>query len=90
MVNGGNAEVLNALIKFDKDLNKPDARGDTPLLFAVKNDYPTEVVKTLLSNGADPEFRDSNGKNAMDIIAENQFFDVTIEEQIKNEVLEQW
>ena len=90
LLNGGNAELLNALIKFDKNLNKPDARGDTPLLFAVKNDYPTEVVKTLLQYGADPEYKDSKGKNAMDIIAESQFFDITIEEQVRNDVLKHW
>ena len=90
LLNGGRADILHALIKFEKNLNEPNAKGDTPLLFAVKNEYPAEIIKTMLFYGADPEFRDAKGLNTMDVLSQNQFFDATIEEQTRNEVLEQW
>ena len=82
--------MLNAFIRFEKDINKPNAKGDTPLLYAVKNEFPAEVIKTLLENGADPEYRDVNGMNMMDILSQNQFFDDTIKEQTREDVLNQW
>ncbi|MBR5154466.1 MAG: ankyrin repeat domain-containing protein [Alphaproteobacteria bacterium] len=90
LLNGGRADILNALIKFEKNLNEPNAVGDTPLLFAVKNDYPAEIIKSMLYYGADPEMRDANGMNTMDIMSQNRFFDMTIKEQTRAKVLNQW
>ena len=51
-----NKEVSDALIKENLSLiNKTDVLGNTPLSLAVYND-DFETVKTLLENGADPNF----------------------------------
>ena len=60
------------------------------MLYAVKNEYPAEIIKSMLYYGADPEMRDAKGHNTMDILSSNQFFQETIKKQTRENVLNQW
>lgn len=65
----GYAEIAAALIRHGADPNRvdPDSRdGMTCLMRAVSAGSP-ELVRVLLTNGADVSMRDKQGRTAMDI-----------------------
>ncbi|AKL97569.1 ankyrin repeat domain-containing protein [Endomicrobium proavitum] len=48
-----------------KDINAVDVNGDTPLLFAVKNEKSDAVIDYLISQKANIEARDKNGYTSL-------------------------
>ncbi|PKL90950.1 MAG: hypothetical protein CVV21_10425 [Candidatus Goldiibacteriota bacterium HGW-Goldbacteria-1] len=66
----GKIDVLNAIIEGDKkrkvkvaNPNAKDKQGNSVLIYAVQS-KKIDVVKTILDMGADPTYKDSNGKIA--------------------------
>lgn len=84
---GGSDMIIENIILAQNDLNIKNEQGDTPLLFALKNNYPSKFIKLLLSRGADPQIRDSNGNNAYDILRNSQFFDAAVQKRTRERVL---
>ncbi|KAJ3436791.1 ankyrin repeat-containing protein [Anaeramoeba flamelloides] len=60
-----NIEYVKELLNFEPDVNKANNKGRTPLHAACYY-HATEAVKLLLENGADPEYKDMNGKTPLD------------------------
>ena len=87
---GGSDMVIENIIMAQNNLNIKNEHGDTPLLFALKNNYPSKFVKLLLSRGADPQIRDSDGNNAYDILRNNQYFDAAVQKRTRERVLNGW
>ena len=54
-------EDLARLIRSGADVNAPNINGDTPLIIAAQGGWPANM-NVLLENGADPNQKDSNGK----------------------------
>jgi len=77
LVNTRYTEVVKEMIALGADVNAQDAFGRTTLMHAVAGNYfihsafsPTgrgDMVKLLLSNGANPNIKDNKGRNAIDI-----------------------
>ncbi len=78
------------LAAFDTNINNLNPAGDTPLLFAIKNDLAAPIVKNMLNNGADPQIRGRDGKNAYDILKNKQFFNEAMKKQTRERVLGEW
>ena len=58
----GPPELVEMLLKAGAKVNVTDARGMTPLHFAVTTDYQNpEIVRMLLAAGADPRIKMSDG-----------------------------
>lgn len=87
---GGSDMVVENIIMAQDNLNIKNEHGDTPLLFALKNNYPSKFVKLLLSRGADPQIRDSDGNNAYDILRNNRYFDAAVQKRTRERVLNSW
>ena len=65
--NNRNKEIdtrVNALIKAGAVVNEVNNSGQTALMIAVNN-RSTNVIRTLLENGADPSVEDKNGSNIL-------------------------
>jgi len=58
-VEGGDKEIVTALLAKRIDVNAKDARGTTPLLLAASKNV--DIVTALISKGADVNARDTNG-----------------------------
>lgn len=84
---GGSAQLVESVILAQKDLNQKNASGDTPLLYALKNEFPAQLIKLLLERGANPEIEDSEGRNAMDILQNNRFFNAAVQRRTREQVL---
>jgi ankyrin repeat protein len=65
-VTGGNADVVEVLLKSGAPVNAADVRGMTPLMWAVATDRPdARLVRLLLAHGAEPSFRSLAGETAV-------------------------
>ncbi len=65
-VTGGNAAVVEALLKAGSPVDAADTRGMTPLVFAVATDRPdVRIVRLLLAHGADPSWRSPGSESAI-------------------------
>jgi len=71
----GNAEILEALLKYKPDLTIENSYGMTPLTEAVSN-YQIEALKVLLKAGADPKKPNSKGTSAYDYAEQNYKTDI--------------
>jgi len=66
-VTGGNADVVDLLLKSGAPVNAADVRGMTPLMWAVATDRADpRIVRLLLAHGADPSSRSPGGETAVD------------------------
>ena len=52
--------LIRLLVNYGGDVNDPGVSGNYPIVVAVKNNF-IDCVKELLSSGADPHVRDTNG-----------------------------
>ena len=67
----GNLGVLTELLQGGAEVNAATPTGLTPLMLALKDsDIPAAAI-TLLNAGADPVFKDSKGRTALDYATEN-------------------
>ena len=73
----GNIEKVKELLLKGAEVNKPDGRGVTPLMYAAWAGY-TELVKVLVNNGADVNAEDPNGKTVL-MHAEHNYHTDTID-----------
>jgi ankyrin repeat protein len=64
----GDAEYVQKAIDSGFDPNTQDSKGCTPLIFAAEFQHPA-IVKLLLTHGADPLHKESNGYDASDVAA---------------------
>lgn len=64
----GDAEYVQKALESGFDPNTQDSEQCTPLIFAAEFQNP-EIVRLLLTRGADPLHRESNGYDASDIAA---------------------
>ena len=63
----GPVAVVKALIDAGADVNAKEARGMTPLMYAIATDHgDLEIVKTLIARGADLEAKTLDGETAAD------------------------
>ena len=66
-ITGGNADVVESLLKAGAPVNAADVRGMTPLVFAVATDRPNmRIVQLLVAHGADPSFRAQGGESPVE------------------------
>ncbi len=54
-------------------INDRDDTGWTPLMYAARYTYNSEIITTLLDAGADGKARDEDGKTAFDLAKENEY-----------------
>ena len=73
--------IIENIIMSKQNINIRNEDGDTPLLYAVKHEFPASTVKLLLSNGADSNAKDKNGYTMYDIMQSSQFFDATVKKR---------
>ncbi len=85
-----NLEILDVLAKNDKNLDKPLCGMLSPLTFLVTKNYPSEMVKILLNNDASPYEKDLHGKSMVDYLSASEFYDDTMVEKTRENVLEDW
>lgn len=71
---GDTKSVVSEVARDGSVVNRPDKHGRTPLHIALKNKN-TDTVKMLLSKGADPMIRDSEGKTALQTAIDSGFDD---------------
>lgn len=64
----GDAEYVQKAIDAGFDPNTQDSKGCTPLIFAAQFQHPA-IVRLLLTHGADPLHKESNGYDASDTAA---------------------
>jgi ankyrin repeat protein len=58
-------EIVAALTMAGVPINAQDKSGFTPIMYAVTIDFgDTQMIKTLLRAGADPNIRNSDGRSA--------------------------
>ncbi len=67
--------IIQLLLNAGADLNKPAQNGDTPLLYAVKNNNPS-ITKQLIAAGADVNKQDTLGKTALMIATMNGNYEI--------------
>ena len=83
-------ENLTGVAKGNTVIDYADENGDTPLIFALKNDYPSEVIRVLLENGADPKLKNYDNQDAYDIIRSKKYFKEAVKKSTSNVVKENW
>ena len=67
-VRRGDAEYVQKAIDSGFDPNTQDSKRCTPLIFAAEFQHP-DIVKLLLTHGADPLHKESNGYDASVVAA---------------------
>lgn len=60
-------DIFDRILSFEFDINQQNTDGRTPLMVAVQYSTP-EIVKILLTEGADRNIRDDQGYRAEDLI----------------------
>jgi ankyrin repeat protein len=75
--NYGKLKNIRTIINAGAEINiKEKAEGKTPLMVAAAESNP-EIIKFLLSQGADGSIKDSNGKTAFDYAEDNYLLEDT-------------
>ena len=62
-ISNGEVEVVKKFIKYGADVNER-TNGMTPLMYAARYNQ-TEIIKLLISNGADVKAKCKNGLTAL-------------------------
>ena len=83
-------ENLKGASKGNTAIDYGDENGDTPLIYALKNDYPAEVIRFLLENGADPKIKNYDNQDAYDIIRSKKYFKEALQKTTSDVVKENW
>jgi ankyrin repeat protein len=52
--------------RYDVDIDKPDSKGMTPLMYAIEEEHPS-MIELLINLGADIEKVNSSGQNALEM-----------------------
>ena len=59
--------VIDRLVERGADVNVVvGTRDKTPLIIASEINFNPEIIRTLLKHGADPAYRDAEGRNALE------------------------
>jgi ankyrin repeat protein len=61
----GNTNVAHYLIESGADVNIPDNRGQTAIMWAVISDENLDIVKDLVTHGADLKAKDKDGATVL-------------------------
>lgn len=64
----GDAEYVQEAIDAGFDPNTQDSKGRTPMIFAAQFQHPA-IIRLLLTHGADPLHKESDGYDASDTAA---------------------
>jgi hypothetical protein len=83
-------EILETLVKNDHNLDKPLCGKLSPLTYLVTKNYPSDMVKILLQYGANPEAKDLYGNSMIDYLSSNEYYDDTMVEKTRENVLDGW
>lgn len=75
VLNHGDSALVQHVIKLGGIVNNPNQEGETPLHIAAKEGN-TDVVSTLLANGADKLLEDNQGDTALQEASNSGFGDV--------------
>ena len=59
-------KTILALKTANVDINQHNVVGETPIMLAIWNGFPVDVIKTLIDNGADYNARNMEGKSVLD------------------------
>lgn len=59
-------DIVRFLVEYGVDINATDNKGNTPLMFATRENN-VELVKLLLRNNADPFIKNMNGSTALNL-----------------------
>ena len=78
------------MLSHGANIDTPNAEGDTPLLFALKNNYPAATVQALIENGANPKIKDKDGNDAYDILKSSIYFNEAVKQRTRKHVLDGW
>ncbi len=62
-------QILDTLSGYEQYINTQNARGRTPLMFALQKEDP-KLIQKLITIGADPDVPDNKGKTTRDILEE--------------------
>ena len=81
---------LNGVTKGNTAIDYADENGDTPLIFALKNDYPSEIIHILLENGANPKLKNYDNQDAYDIIRAKKYFKEALKKSTSDTVKKNW
>jgi ankyrin repeat protein len=63
--------MVRRLLKVGADANQPDAHGWTPLVAAAASE-DTATVLALLDADANPGYKSSDGRRAVDLVSANE------------------
>ncbi|KAM7221080.1 hypothetical protein V8F06_003465 [Rhypophila decipiens] len=59
-------DIVEILINYGAKLNPPNGSKDpSPLMYAIQNVLPLSTIKSLVTSGADVNFRDSRGRTPL-------------------------
>ncbi len=83
-------EILDTLVRNDPNLDKPLCGMLSPLTFLVTKNYPSDTVNILLNNGANPDAKDLNGMSMIDYLSSNEYYNDTMVEKTRENVLDGW
>ena len=61
------AETVKILVRYGADVNRRNARGETALLLAARNEFQ-KIVDLLVQAGTDPLIEDNDGNKAIDLV----------------------
>lgn len=76
--------AIELLIRHGVDVNKKGDNGETPLMFLVSRPNNIEKIKLLLEGGANIDERDSQGRSAFDLAANDQIRELLKEYDKRN------
>ena len=82
-------ELIKLLLSYGADINRPDNRGNTPIIESIYNEkYSLEILEILLKHGGvDINHKNNEGDNALIIACKNKRIDLvdllTKQENIK-------
>lgn len=62
----GNTDIVSLLLANNVDVNKVDARGDSPLIISVRGGYE-KIIQQLLKSKCDIDLKNKNGITALHV-----------------------
>ena len=66
-----NTERVKQLIMRGRNINHCGKSGLTPMMWAIKDNVPSKVIKFLLKNGSDPHIENFDGEDCCDMAKKN-------------------